>query len=192
MLSVPNEIWFVLVCASMGCILLGLKPRAGSGERRCPECWYDMSRVVGAKCPECNHSRRSAEDFYPTRLSWVLVALGAMLGTPAMVTLYEATFEDPDGRAMLIDLWGCFRVVGLGMMIFGIWLTVRTCRRWARARRHGRASPHEWKALAVIALLLTFHGLCVYMLPPAAVQRWSVVPESIRDLLWQVVHQPRK
>ncbi|MGD9690302.1 MAG: hypothetical protein AB7K52_12955 [Phycisphaerales bacterium] len=204
MLFVPLALWLVVLIVAGSMVVLGLVPAPGSGERRCPECWYDLSRVWGGagkvggsggggtRCPECQHRPRRPLDVYPTRRRWWLVAAGAALATPALLACAEATFEDPAGRVMLMDFWALIRVAAIGVIVSAAWLLARTVRRWARAWSRGRASPHEWKALALLACVLMFQGACLWLFPATATQRWNVIPAPIRWVFEQMFGDPQK
>ena len=50
------------------------------GRRRCPRCWYDMSRTEGRRCPECGREARREKRLFRTRRRWkVVFAAGLVL-----------------------------------------------------------------------------------------------------------------
>lgn len=76
--------------------LLGLLVAAWSirgdrsrGRRRCPRCWYDMSKVPGMTCPECGRTPKNERRFGKTRRRWkglIWTGLLVLLGMVAAVT----------------------------------------------------------------------------------------------------------
>lgn len=135
----PVEVWLLVLCAAAVMAVLGSLPEEGSGERRCSECWYDLSRVEGVRCPECDHAERKPLDRYPTRRRWWLVMGAGLVATPALAACYEAMIRDMEWRGTLVSMEPVLRGLGLLMMVGAMWLLVRTARRWARAwaRRRG-------------------------------------------------------
>lgn len=47
--------------------------------RRCAKCWYDMTAVVGFKCPECGREVKSEKGLHKSRRRWGGAALGLVL-----------------------------------------------------------------------------------------------------------------
>ncbi len=47
--------------------------------RRCSKCWYDMSLVVGLKCPECGKEARAETGLHRSRRRWKVALLGLLL-----------------------------------------------------------------------------------------------------------------
>lgn len=44
--------------------------------RRCAKCWYDMTAVVGFKCPECGREVKSEKGLHKSRRRWRVASLG--------------------------------------------------------------------------------------------------------------------
>lgn len=65
------------------------------GRRRCRSCWYDMSSVVGLRCPECGREARRERDLFRTRRRWRRAAVGVAL----LVLVAPAGFAVPRVRA---------------------------------------------------------------------------------------------
>jgi hypothetical protein len=47
--------------------------------RRCSKCWYDMSSVVGLKCPECGKQAKAESGLHRSRRRWKIALLGLLL-----------------------------------------------------------------------------------------------------------------
>ena len=72
---------FVVVWALLSDRLAG-----NQSKRRCPSCWYDMSSVVGTKCPECGREARAEAKLFRARRRWGWAGLGvfALVGAFAL------------------------------------------------------------------------------------------------------------
>jgi HEAT repeat protein len=69
----------VLGAVALLVIALAMLRDRSRGRRRCPRCWYDMSGVVGFKCPECGRTQSAEKRFFRTRRRWRMAAAGAVL-----------------------------------------------------------------------------------------------------------------
>ncbi len=49
------------------------------GRRRCPKCWYDLSRTNGLRCPECGHEAKRDRALFRTRRRWRWAAFGVLV-----------------------------------------------------------------------------------------------------------------
>lgn len=45
------------------------------GRRRCPKCWYDLSKTEGLRCSECGHRANREAKLFKTRRRWKWVAV---------------------------------------------------------------------------------------------------------------------
>jgi len=75
--------WVLMAAAAFG-VLYALCWDRSRGRRRCPKCWYDMSAVVGLRCPECGKSARTERSFQLTRRRWGFVAAALSLAIAGM------------------------------------------------------------------------------------------------------------
>jgi hypothetical protein len=60
----------------------GLLADRSRGRRRCPKCWYDMSKTEGLRCPECGREANREQSLLRTRRrwKWALTSLIVLLG----------------------------------------------------------------------------------------------------------------
>ncbi len=49
------------------------------GRRRCPKCWYDMSKTEGLRCPECGRNARREPSLHRTRRKWKWAAAAPLI-----------------------------------------------------------------------------------------------------------------
>ncbi len=90
--------WLSILGAAVGLIGASVVLRAlfadrSRGRRRCPGCWYDMSRVPGVRCPECGRTTKKERGLLRTRRRWRRAAIGMCL-----VVLGAATVAAPSVR----------------------------------------------------------------------------------------------
>jgi hypothetical protein len=73
-------------------LFLALFRDRSRGRRRCPKCWYDMSRVPGLKCPECGKAAKSENWLHVARRRWRCAVCGAALavGLPGALVIRTA------------------------------------------------------------------------------------------------------
>ncbi len=68
----------VLLALCVWAMWWGLFADRARGRRRCPACWYDMSKTPGFTCSECGHEGADETDLHRTRRRWTLVVLAAI------------------------------------------------------------------------------------------------------------------
>ncbi|MGH7242822.1 MAG: hypothetical protein ACREJD_05335 [Phycisphaerales bacterium] len=77
-------------------------------KRRCPSCWYDMTSVVGRKCPECGREARAEVKLFRSRRRWGWASVGLL----AIVC------------AFALNWYAAGRVLGW-MRVMPLWMQVR-------------------------------------------------------------------
>lgn len=75
------------LCAAAGLLLavLALLWDRSRGRRRCPRCWYDLSKSPALQCSECGHQVPSEQALFRTRRHWSWAALAAAVVLAAWI-----------------------------------------------------------------------------------------------------------
>lgn len=188
MTFLPLQAWWVVLGAGLGLLCWVLRPQTGSGERRCPECWYDLSKVPGWVCPECGFRASRGAELYPVRRNWALACLGILAFTPAVWAFYEALWMDPLGDAVIGTLKWPMRLGGLALAGWGGWIAARAAWGAAFAYSIRKAPPHAWASLVVLGALVMLHGYGLFLLPRARILHWQIFPPWLQQGSQDLIH----
>ena len=189
MTFLPPAIWMLVFAALAAALIFACRSIKGSGDRRCPHCWYDLSRVRGRRCPECDFTDVSVESLYPTRRRWDRIAIALALITIPTFAVYESVWLDAVGEALLKVLRWVLWPMGMAVMGLAGYDLGRTMLAAVRAARSERPMPFMWTWRTLAMILVMLHGYAVTLLPTARVFRWGVVPGVIRELIEAVARR---
>ncbi|MBS0188142.1 MAG: hypothetical protein JSS51_08730 [Planctomycetes bacterium] len=78
--------------------------------RRCAKCWYDMTAVVGLKCPECGREVKSEKGLHKSRRRWKSATLGIVAAIAGLV-LNLATLGQLRGWMYVLPNWAQIRLI---------------------------------------------------------------------------------
>lgn len=70
--------WCALI-AGLFILFQSLLADRARGRRRCPKCWYDLSRTNGRRCAECGHEAKRERALFRTRRRWGWFIVGVIV-----------------------------------------------------------------------------------------------------------------
>jgi hypothetical protein len=173
--AIPLPIWALVIAAGAVVAMFGARPRTGSGERRCPDCWFDLGRPVRAVCIECGFAPSNREEFYPIRRSWRTIAAGLAVMLLGLVGHVNAGVADNGGKQVLWDERWTLRGAGVcavALAVAMLWMWVLETGQRRRARR--LPGFERFSRLACV-VLIGAAGLLVLRAPSGHMGGWRGV-----------------
>lgn len=79
-------------------------------QRRCAKCWYDMSAVVGLKCPECGREAKRENGLHRSRRRWGIASLGIAAAIGGLV-LNLVALGQLRGWMDAMPIWAQIRLI---------------------------------------------------------------------------------